>query len=186
MRLFTAIIFDEETREKIYRTEELLFQQSKKGSFTAKANLHLTLNFIGETQRLNEVKQAMARAVQKAANNEFILNIKGFGRFKRREGDIYWLGVEKDATLCRLQKQLVKELKEAGFYEVDDTEYTPHLTLGRRVLLKDGFNAKEFEAGIKPISMKADRISLMKSERLDGKLVYTEIFNISLSDMSVK
>jgi 2'-5' RNA ligase len=181
MRLFTAIIFDEDTKEKIYEIEEALRSISKRGSFTTKENLHLTVNFIGETKRLEEVKQAMNQAAESIHYNGFILKIGGFGRFKRREGDIYWVGVEKGDILCKLQKQLVKELKEAGFFEIDDMEYTPHLTLGRRVMIKDDYNTKEFEAGIKPISMKADRISLMKSERLDGKLVYTEIYNIKLN-----
>lgn len=182
MRLFTAIIFNEETKEKIFGIEEELRKMSVKGSFTARDNLHLTLNFIGETARLAEVKQAMKQAAENGRFNSFTLNVRGFGRFKRREGDIYWLGVEKDVSLSRLQKQLAIRLKEAGFYEIDDTEYIPHLTLGRRVLLKEDFNMKEFELGLKPITMRVERISLMKSERIEGKLVYTEIFNISLTD----
>jgi len=180
MRLFTAIIFDEETKDKIYKIEERVRQLSKKGSFTARDNLHLTLNFIGETERLELVKQAMIRATDSISNRSFILNIRGFGRFKRREGDIYWLGVEKGQMLCSLQKMLATELKEAGFYDVDDTDYTPHLTLGRRVLPQTGFNAREFEAGIEAISMRVEKISLMKSERPGGKLTYTEIYSIPL------
>lgn len=182
MRLFTAVIFDEETKEKVYRIEEALRSGSKRGSFTAKDNLHLTVNFIGETKRLEEVKQAMNQAAQRIHKNGFMLMIKGFGRFKRREGDIYWIGVEKVDTLLQLQKQLVEELKNAGFFEIDDNEYTPHLTIGRRVLVNDDFNTREFEAEIKPIYMKVDRISLMKSERLEGKLVYTEIYNVKLNE----
>lgn len=180
MRLFTAIIFDEQTRDKIYEVEERLSQLSKKGSFTARDNLHLTLNFIGETNRLEPVKQAMVKAAEVIDGRSFVLNIRGFGRFKRREGDIYWLGVEKEQALCRLQKQLVTELKEAGFYDIDDMDYTPHLTLGRRVLPEAGFNVREFEEGIEPISMRVERISLMKSERPDGKLTYTVIYSIPL------
>lgn len=181
MRLFTAILFDEEIKEKIFRIEERLRLEAKKGSFTARDNLHLTLTFIGETNRLDAVKEAMRLAAESISHKDFDLTIKGFGRFKRREGDIYWLGVEKEPVLLRLQKGLAKELKEAGFYDIDDTEYTPHLTLGRRVLIKDGFSAREFEAGIEPISMRVGRISLMKSERPDGKLTYTEIYSIPLS-----
>jgi len=184
MRLFTAIVFDQETKEKIYKIEERLRSQSKKGNFTIKDNLHLTLNFIGETDRLDSVKDAMLIAADSIQNNGFILNIRGFGRFKRKEGDIYWLGVEKEDILCRLQKRLATELKKEGFFDIDDTEYTPHLTLGRRVLPKDDFNPREFETSIEPINMKVNKISLMKSERIDGKLVYTEIYNIPLSHIS--
>lgn len=179
MRLFTAILFDKDVEEALYDTVERL-RESAKGTFTQKENLHLTVNFIGETNRLEEVKQAMNQAVEVTRAGQFRLSIRGFGKFKRNEGDIYWIGVEKDDTLWRLQKGLVKELKEAGFFDIDDREYKPHLTLGRRIQVKDHFNAKEFEAGIIPMQMEAKRISLMKSERIQGKLVYTEIYHVEL------
>jgi len=180
MRLFTAILFNKNIEASLYQTVERLRASSKSGTFTARENLHLTLNFIGETKRLDEVKQAMTSAVRKAKGKKFSVLIRGFGKFKRREGDIYWVGIEREEELWRLQKDLVKELKETGFFDIDDMEYTPHLTLGRRVKVKDSFQAKEFEAGILPMQMEVSRISLMKSERIEGKLVYTEIYHVEL------
>ncbi len=181
MRLFIAILFNVTVNNSLYETIERLKCYAK-GTFTEKQNLHLTVNFIGETKRLEEVKQAMNHAVKKSRAGSFQLSIHGFGRFKRNEGDIYWVGVEKDTTLWRVQKELVKELKEAGFFEVDDREYRPHLTLGRRIIVKDDFNPKEFEENITPMQMEVSRISLMKSERLEGKLVYTEIYQVKLDN----
>lgn len=180
MRLFTAILFDEDIKETLYRTVENLQELSNGGTFTVKDNLHLTVNFIGETKRLDEVKSAMNQAVRRVKAGQFLLTLRGFGKFKRREGDIYWVGVDRADILWKLQKELVKELKEAGFYEIDDMEYTPHLTLGRRVKPKENFNAKEFEMGISPMQMAVKRLSLMKSERINGKLVYTEIHYVGL------
>lgn len=182
MRLFIAILFDEEMKNRLYQTVESLHEKSRKGSFTAKDNLHLTVNFIGETSRLQEVKAAMDQAVSKARAEEFTLSIRGLGKFKRNEGDIYWIGVEKENTLWRLQKELVRELKEAGFYDIDDREYKPHLTLGRRILVPDSFHEKEFEGTIAPMNMAVRKISLMKSERLEGKLTYTELYHTLLTD----
>ncbi len=182
MRLFTAILFSKEIEATLYQNVEKLKSLSKSGTFTTKENLHLTVNFIGETKRLDEVKAAMKQAVTKAHTGSFGLKIGGFGKFKRREGDIYWIGVDKEDTLWMLQKELVKELKEAGFFDIDDMEYTPHLTLGRRVIKKEGFNPKEFEAEIASMTMMVTKLSLMKSERIDGKLVYTEIYHIMLDE----
>ena len=182
MRLFTAITFHEDIKDELYQTVERLKNIARGGSFTVKDNLHLTLNFIGETKRLEEVKQAMEQAVSKARAGKFTLSVRRFGKFKRNEGDIYWLGIEEDRTLWRLQKELVKELKEAGFFDLDDREYKPHLTLGRRVKVKESFEVKEFEAGIMPIQMAVTKISLMNSERIDGKLVYTEIYHVQLEN----
>ena len=180
MRLFTAILFDEDRKASLYSTVEKLKALSLSGTFTVKDNLHLTVNFIGETKRLDEVKAAMNQAVNKLKARQFSLSLRGFGKFKRREGDIFWIGIERAETLWRLQKELVRELKEAGFYEIDDMEYIPHLTLGRRVKPKESFSVKEFEAGILPVQMEVKRLSLMKSERIEGKLVYTEIYHVGL------
>lgn len=180
MRLFTAILFEDDIKSNLHQIAEHLRGEAKGGSFTTQDNLHLTVNFIGETKRIDEVKAAMNQAVQKAHAGRFMLHIQGFGIFKRREGDICWVGVEKEDTLWRLQKQLVKELKEAGFYDIDDMEYTPHLTLGRRVKLAEGFHVKEIEPCIIPMQMEVKRLSLMKSERIEGKLVYTEIYHVEL------
>jgi 2'-5' RNA ligase len=181
MRLFTAILFDEDIKTSLYQTVENLRRESKSGTFTTKDNLHLTVNFIGETKRQKEVEEAMEQAVKKLQAGSFLLSIRGFGRFKRREGDIYWIGVAKENTLWKLQKELTRVLKETGFFDIDEMEYTPHLTLGRRVKTGEHFNEKQFEAGISPLQMRVAKISLMKSERIEGKLVYTEIYHVELA-----
>jgi 2'-5' RNA ligase len=181
MRLFIAILFDVEMMDLLYDIE-LRLKSYAQGSFTHKENLHLTVNFIGETNRLNEAKDAMNQAVSKVKAEQFWLTIGGFGRFKRNEGDIYWVGVEREDTLWKLQKQLVKELKEEGFFDIDDREYKPHLTLGRRMKVMEHFDVNEFETGITPRKQLVNRISLMKSERQQGKLVYTEIYHVNFSN----
>ncbi len=180
MRLFIAILFDQEIKTSLYETVEKLKQSAMGGNFTELEKLHLTVNFIGETKRLEEVKYAMRTAVEASKAEGFPLRLQGFGRFKRMEGDIYWVGVEQNDVLWRLQKELVKKLKEAGFYEIDDRDYKPHLTLGRKVRVGQAFDSKAFEAGIRPLQVKVEKISLMKSERIEGRLTYTEIYQVGL------
>ena len=180
MRLFTAIVFDQETKEKIYKIEERLRSQSKKGSFTIKDNLHLTLNFIGETDKAKLVEKAMKEAVEAADISAFNLTFSGFGRFKRREGDICWVGVERNETLIRLQKELAERLINASF-ALDGQDYTPHLTLARKARFGNKFSEREFAAAVPGIKQHVGRISLMKSERINGKLTYMEIFYVKLN-----
>lgn len=181
MRLFTAILLEEDIKEGLYDTVAKLKELAAAGSFTAKENLHLTVNFIGETGRLEEVKKAMGTAVEKARTESFLLTLCGFGRFKRPEGDICWIGVNEEPILWRLQRELVKELKEAGFFDMDDREYKPHLTLGRRVRLDKGTDYGTLNSEIEPVNTRVTKLSLMKSERIQGKLTYTEIFRIGLN-----
>lgn len=170
MRLFIAVNFTPGIKNRLSDVIEELKKKSVKGNFTRVENLHLTIVFIGETTKINLVKQAMDGISAPA----FTLMIKGFGCFPREGGSIYWLGIEKNETLNSIYEELNKELLKNGF-SLEKRGFKPHLTIGREVALNKGFNREEFIKSITPMEMKVDGISLMKSERLGGKLVYTEI-----------
>ena len=179
MRLFTAVIFDDEIKDSLCGVMDKLRSLTDKGSFTLRENLHLTLNFIGETDKLKLAKEAMKKAVSALNAKAFDLTFTGFGRFKRREGDLCWIGVEKEEQLFKIQKELAVRLKDAGFI-LEDREYTPHLTLARRVGFNEKFSEKDFMAEIPILRQHVRKISLMNSERIDGKLTYTEVFYVDL------
>lgn len=179
MRLFTAITFEEDIKDHLWEAMEKLRLITKKGSFTFRENLHLTLNFIGETNKLDLVKQAMDQAVSNVGKKSFDLTMGGFGRFRRRDGDICWIGVEKEENLWKLQKELLVQLRYLGF-ALENREYRPHITLARRVKFNDGFNYDALGEKFPKLSQKIKKISLMKSEQINGKLTYTEIYNLTL------
>lgn len=176
MRLFIAVNFTENIKDELCRIEEKLKENSVRGSFTVRENLHLTLVFIGETSKINDIRQAM----DEVNEERFVLDIKGFGKFKRDSGDIYWVGVEKTERLLSLYRQLTDNLSQKGF-KPENRDYTPHLTLGREVVMKDGFQINDFIKAVPKLSMGVERISLMKSERINGKLTYTEIYSKQLN-----
>jgi 2'-5' RNA ligase len=173
MRLFIAINFNKEIKNSLYENIKRLKSYANQGNFTPPENLHLTLVFLGEVvpDKVSRIKQVMDKVVAES----FGLNISSLGRFQRCEGDIYWLGIEKSVTLLSIYNQLSKSLIQAGF-PLEKREYKPHLTLGRRVILKRQFNKAEFDQNIQSMNIEIDKISLMKSERIKGKLTYTEIY----------
>ena len=175
MRLFVAIQFTDKMKEQLCDVITDLKKYAVKGNFTHRENIHLTLAFIGETEKLLEVKQAMATVDVEP----FMLNIAGFGKFMRNSGDIYWVGAEKTKNLLSVYGQLYDALTKAGFI-LEDRAYTPHLTLGRGVRLQDGFDISGFSKAIPEMSMLVNHISLMKSERINDKLVYTEMYTVPL------
>lgn len=178
MRLFIAINLNDEIKDYLVSAIHVLKKKSSAGNFTHRENLHLTLVFLGE---LNPEKVGAIRSVMnRAGGGAFRLSFSGFGRFKRRGGDIHWAGIEKSRDLTAIQKLLTDELTAAGF-PLEDREYSPHLTLGRGIRLFDpaadiyGVLAGESR------EMTVSRISLMKSERINGKLTYTEIYGRDLT-----
>ena len=171
MRLFIAVNFNDGIKEKIMDCIRRLRESSERGNFTLRENLHLTLVFLGEVPetRLGPVKRAMDRA----CSEDFGIHIGGLGRFKRNGGDIYFLGIDRNPALSALYGRLRAELIKEGF-AVEDREYRPHLTLGREVVPRGGFVCSEFR--VLPMRMDAGKISLMRSDRINGKLTYTEIY----------
>lgn len=171
MRLFIAINFSEEIKETLLDAIDELKEQSLGGNFTKEDNLHLTLCFIGETTRADEIKKVMS----KIEHESFDLSIRGFGRFRRNGGDIFWTGVEKNESLNSLWRMLTNSLLSNGF-DIDSREYRPHITMGRQVTTR-----KYPSIDVPKTTMSVTQIDLMKSERINGKLTYTSIYGKKLS-----
>ena len=175
MRLFIAINLNKELKDGLCHTMQRLKEHTLQGIFTLRENLHLTLVFIGETTKASSIRQAM----DKVRVKPFSMSIGGLGRFRRDDGDIYWIGVEKNDALFEIYSELYQELTIAGF-SLEKGKFKPHLTLARRVVLRDGFDMDFFTKSVPSVTIQADNISLMKSERINGKLTYTEIYKRSL------
>jgi 2'-5' RNA ligase len=173
MRLFLAINLNAEIKDYLSEAIQRLKRNASGGSFTRRENLHLTLVFLGETRedKLNAVKRAMDRV----EGSPFRLSFQGFGRFNRRGGDIHWAGVDRAEALLSVQKRLSEALAEEGF-SLENREYAPHLTLGREVRVSGPSEDIYGSLAGERHEMSVSRISLMRSERIGGTLVYTEIY----------
>ncbi len=175
MRLFTAVCFDERTKDRLCGTMQNLKKHLTSGNFTTRDNLHLTLVFIGETSREKDIRRAM----DQVSSDKFELCLGGLGSFRRDRGRIYWIGVRMSKTLDSIQHQLTQALREDRF-PIEERPYKPHLTLARDAKPEEAFQEKLFSETMPEIRLKVSKISLMKSERIAGKLVYTEIYAKSL------
>jgi len=177
MRLFIAVNFDENIKNELWEISRDFQQYTSQGNFTRPENFHLTLVFLGEVapERVKDIQQAMAEVTVKP----FTLSLGGLGCFKRRNGDIYWIGVELSNALLELYRQLVDSLTQRGFV-LENRGYKPHLTLGRQIELAGDYRLESLPVAIKPLSQKVSKISLMLSERINGRLTYTEIHSKSL------
>lgn len=177
MRLFIAINFDKEVKAQVLNIIDGIKGYSKKGSFVNKDHMHLTLEFLGEVpeDRVNDIKLAM----NSITVEPFSIILSKVGFFKRDDGDICWLGIEENKNLKDLQADLHQHLKEKGFV-LDSRDFTPHLTIGRKVKMDDIFNPDDFKEDVSQIRISISSLTLMKSENANGKLTHTGIYSKEL------
>lgn len=170
MRLFVAVLLEELIKDCLCDVIEEMRPYAVRGNFSRRENLHLTLAFLGETDRLDAAKQAIHRIT----GHSFSVQLNQLGRFRGRGGDLYWAGFEKSTELFSLQKNLVEQLADVGLV-LEKRKYSPHLTLGRQIQFERGADIQRFQKVLRPLNMKVNKISLMSSERIQGRLTYTEL-----------
>lgn len=173
MRLFIAINFDRKTKENITAVQNRLKAKAN-GRFSHEDNLHLTLVFLGEVpnDKLNIIKKAMDSVTM--PKMELVFN--HIGHFKRHDGDIWWIGLKNNQKLINLQAELSDSLITAGF-NLEKRSYRPHITLARHI---KAYSRIDKCMALGPaFSTSANSVSLMLSQRIEGKLTYTELYNVT-------
>ncbi|MCL2143674.1 MAG: RNA 2',3'-cyclic phosphodiesterase [Methanomassiliicoccaceae archaeon] len=168
MRLFIAVNFSDDMISRLTEIRDGLRSNSERGRFTSSGNIHLTLVFIGECdeKQTDTVKSVM----DSVRFGQFEITVDRIGRFRRGSGDIWWAGVRDNAQLSNVQNYITKKLTALGF-DIDGRDYTPHITLGRDV------RTDEKQKDVGPFAENVNAIDLMRSEHIDGKLVYTKIYS---------
>ncbi len=160
MRLFIALPLPDALREALLRSQENLRRQGVRANYSREENLHLTLAFLGEVEAAGAQE-----AVLSLDEPAFPLTLAGSGAF----GDLLWAGIQKNEALDRLAARVRRALEERGL-PYDRKPFRPHITLARRV------RSPEPPRVILPrLSAQAEWVTLFRSERLDGTLVYTPL-----------
>ena len=171
MRLFIAVNVNDETRGRIVKVQEQLRSQALRGSFTRPENLHLTLAFLGETAE--EKLPHLFRIMQEVKFSPFEISFNRTGCFTHSRKELWWIGAGPYCPglpkLEAIHAQLLGLLLNAGF-RVDTRPFNAHISLGREIK-----HAQPIVLECPEITVKVDRMSLMKSEHIRGVLTYTEL-----------
>ncbi len=170
MRLFIAIELPKSFCKEVLRVQEALQGQSRGGRFVPASNFHITLHFIGESGDLAGAAAAMDEAAR--GIRPFALHLGRLSSFPRKDGHTAFLSVLGELDeLNALYESLQSALGERGFPR-ELKRYTPHITLGRSVILADG--ALESLDALSPnASMQVQSIALFESVRREGRMIYS-------------
>lgn len=125
MRLFVAIDFPDTVKDQL----SALQSDIPTARWVSRDQMHLTLNFIGETDRIDAVRDALA-GVQASS---FDLTLSGVGRFPKRRREpprVLWVGIDTEPALQDLYQQVTDTLSGIGFAP-ESRPFSPHITLAR-------------------------------------------------------
>ncbi len=128
-RVFFALWPDEGTREALVRASQLAVDRSA-GRATPRANLHLTLAFLGA---VGAAELARLRQISAPPLARFVLPIDTLG-FRQRARLLWAAPGTVPAVLLELESWLWRELTELGISR-ERRAYRPHVTLARRAHL---------------------------------------------------
>ena len=126
MRLFVGIDIDEAIRENLVRYVARMKQRAPDVRFVSAASYHVTLKFLGETSKVEEVRQAL----RKIELPQFEIAVRGTGFFpNERAPRIFWAGIHAGDELRELATAVSWMLADLGFEA--EASFKPHLTLAR-------------------------------------------------------
>ena len=185
VRTFIALTLDGSLHKTLSEVIDRFASSRASVKWVTPQNVHATLKFLGnvEEARLPEVFAACENAA--GGFKPIELEVRAVGCFPdMRRPRVVWLGIEKgDEALKKLQKTVENELELIGFPK-EEREFRAHLTIGR-VKGKEGIarlcRLIEEERNVFIGSMRAEKISVIKSKTLPSGPVYTELKAIPLS-----
>jgi 2'-5' RNA ligase len=127
MRLFVAVDIDPAIRAAISQFMEGIRGFAPDVRWVQPESLHITLKFIGEWQRLDELKAALARVRGEPASITF----RSTGFFPTpKAARVFWIGIEAPPQLAQLAAGIDQATSALGI-ESEKRAFTPHLTLAR-------------------------------------------------------
>ena len=127
MRLFVALDIDSDIRREIAKFRDQIRAYAPDVRWVGPETFHVTLQFLGETVKLEEIK----RALEQVRGSAVGLSFRGTGFFPNPKSPrVFWFGIETDERLQQLADSIGEALQPFGF-ERDAGPFKPHLTLAR-------------------------------------------------------
>jgi len=127
MRLFVALDIDAAIRDRIAEFRNQMRQLAPDVRWVEPETFHVTLQFLGETKKLDDIQRALRQVT--AAPLELAFRNTGFFPTPKSPR-VFWVGIEADERLQELASSIAKVLQPLGF-ERNSGPFQPHLTVAR-------------------------------------------------------
>lgn len=153
MRLFVAIEIPEDLKEYLSEIQGKIGINSDKIRFVNKAQIHLTLKFLGEVQP--NIAEEIKNNLKKITFDSFSVVLDTLGVFPSENYiRVVWVGLKPEAPILELQENVDEKLKKLFKKEKN---FKTHVTLAR---VKFVNNKEEFIKRLKNITIENKKIEI--------------------------
>jgi RNA 2',3'-cyclic 3'-phosphodiesterase len=164
IRLYFALWPQETVRQRLHAAAATIGVDSQ-GRRVPRANLHLTLHFIGNVY-LSQM-ECLQRAARLVRARAFDLTIDRQGYFNKPR--VAWLGCSNPpAALDDLHRQLGGHLQSCD-YRPEARPYQPHVTVARKIGPIAG------EPGFAPVDWRVTEFALIEVRAIDNGVQYRAV-----------
>lgn len=162
-RLFIAIRFNDEFKRKLVDIQDSLKTRGVQGNYCSYGNLHMTLAFIGEHYYFPTIR----KAVNEVEFEPFDLSLDTLGTFPTKAG-VIWCGVKDGTAASSLANQLRERLTANGVL-FSTLGFVPHISLVQHP------SSIITDIEVPDATIRVEKVFVMKSERINGELIYSEV-----------
>ena len=170
IRLFFAVEPSDEVCGLLEHASSIFKEHSISGRFSPRNKYHLTLAYIGTSQR----SDLLLPILQEVSVPPFTLTVSGAGEFPGKNGSVLWAGIEPSVPLMNTVSFLRERLQAEGF-DLTNRPFSPHITLGRNVKLEESF-IEQGKLLIPRTSFTVSRLLLMGTDPHGSGLKYETAF----------
>lgn len=175
-RIFIAINLPEEVKRQLFKYSQKW--PELQGKWTAKDNLHITLQFLGNLtdEELGDVCLAVKKVVESHGSFSLSINQIIYGPPGKIPPRMIWAVGDKSEELAELRKDLEKELLQKVSFIPETRGLAPHITLARlnsfalRHINQD--EIPEINEGL-DVLFSVESLEVMESELKKGGPQYT-------------
>ncbi len=131
-RMFVALELPEEIRSRMMGSISAAREKIRGIGWVRPEGLHLTLRFLGDTDRLQEERMKMEMKSMASGFGPMRISYEGVGSFGRGQTmSVVWVGVRDLSGRLQMLADSAEEAAVACGFPREARKFNPHITLGR-------------------------------------------------------